>query len=88
MSFIAELKRRNVIRMGVAYLVASWLLLQVVDVLVPLLELPVWVGKLVFLILLVGLIPTLIFSWAYEMTADGLRRESEVVHDRCHDRRA
>ena len=81
MSLFNELKRRNVIRVGVAYLVASWLLLQIVDVLVPLLELPVWVGKLVFLILLVGLIPTLIFSWAYEMTADGLRRESEVEHD-------
>ena len=81
MSFFNELKRRNVIRMGVAYLVASWLLLQIVDVLVPILDLPGWVGKLMFLFLVVGLIPTLIFSWAYEMTPEGLKRDSEVSPD-------
>ncbi|MCH8135544.1 MAG: hypothetical protein IIB77_06170, partial [Proteobacteria bacterium] len=54
LSFFSELKRRNVIRVGVAYLVASWLLLQIVDVLAPILDLPVWVGKLVFLIITVG----------------------------------
>ena len=81
MRFIAELKRRNVIRVGVAYMVASWLLLQIVDVLVPILELPGWVGKLIFLILVLGLIPVLIFSWAYEMTPECLKPESEVSHD-------
>jgi TolB-like protein len=81
MGFFNELKRRNVIRVGVAYLVASWLLLQIVDVLVPILDLPGWVGKFVFLILVVGVVPVLIFSWAYEMTPDGLKPESEVEHD-------
>ena len=81
MSFFAELKRRNVIRVGVAYMVASWLLLQIVDVLVPILDLPGWVGKLVFLILVIGVIPVLIFSWAYEMTPEGLKPESEISHD-------
>ncbi len=81
MSFIAELKRRNVIRVGVAYMVATWLLLQIVDVLVPILDLPDWVGKLVFLILTVGLIPALIISWAFEMTPEGLKRDSEVAPD-------
>jgi TolB-like protein len=81
MSFINELKRRNVIRVGVAYMVAAWLLLQIVDVLVPILELPGWVGKLIFLIMVVGVIPVLIFSWAYEMTPEGLKPESEVEHD-------
>ena len=81
MSLFQELKRRNVIRVGTAYFVASWLLLQIVDVLVPILDLPVWVGKLVFLFLVVGLVPTLIFSWAYEMTPEGLKRDSEVVPD-------
>lgn len=81
MSFFGELKRRNVIRAGVAYMVAAWLLLQVVDVLAPLLELPDWVGKLVFLMLLIGLVPTLIFSWVYELTPDGLKLESEIVGD-------
>ncbi len=81
LSFFSELKRRNVIRVGVAYLVASWLLLQIVDVLAPILDLPVWVGKLVFLIIVVGLIPTLIVSWVYEMTPEGLKRDSEVNPD-------
>jgi len=47
MNFFSELKRRNVIRVGIAYLVAAWLLLQIVDVLAPLLDLPDWVGRLV-----------------------------------------
>ncbi|NOR18566.1 MAG: hypothetical protein GQ538_00580 [Xanthomonadales bacterium] len=81
MKFIAELKRRNVIRVGVAYLVASWLLLQIVDVLVPILDLPGWVGKLMFLMLVIGVVPVLIFSWAYEMTPEGIKPESEVDHD-------
>ena len=81
MSFFSELKRRNVIRVGVAYMVASWLLLQIVDVLVPILDLPGWVGKLVFLMIAVAIVPVLIFSWAYEMTPEGLKPESEVEHD-------
>ncbi|TDJ32233.1 MAG: hypothetical protein E2O56_05665 [Gammaproteobacteria bacterium] len=81
MSLFSELKRRNVIRVAAAYLVASWLLLQIVDVLVPILDLPGWVGKLVFLFIALGFVPVLIFSWAYEMTPEGLRRDSEVAHD-------
>ena len=81
MSLFHELKRRNVIRVGAAYLVAAWLLLQIVDVLAPLLDLPVWVGRLVFLVLLIGLVPTLIFAWVYELTPDGLKLESELAHD-------
>ena len=81
MSFLKELQRRNVIRVGIAYLVGSWLLLQIVDILVPMLGLPGWIGKFVFLMIAVGIIPVLIFSWAYEMTPDGLKPESEVTHD-------
>jgi TolB-like protein len=81
MSLFEELKRRNVIRVGIAYLVAAWLLLQIVDVLAPLLELPEWVGRLVLLILLIGLVPALVFSWVYELTPEGLKRESEVLAD-------
>ena len=81
MTLFEELKRRNVIRVGIAYLVAAWLLLQVVDVLAPLLELPDWVGRLILLILLIGLLPVLIFSWVYELTPDGLKRETEVLGD-------
>lgn len=78
MSFIKELKRRNVIRVGVAYLVACWLLMQVVDVLTPVFELPGWAPKLIFLILAVGFIPVILFAWAFEMTPEGIKRESEV----------
>jgi adenylate cyclase len=81
MSFIDELKRRNVIRVAITYLVASWLLLQIVDVLTTILDLPGTAGKYVFLMLVVGLVPTLIFSWVYEMTPGGLKRDSEVVPD-------
>jgi len=86
MSFIDELKRRNVIRVAIAYLVASWLLLQIVDVLGTILELPGSVGKLVFLMLMVGLVPVLIFSWVYEMTPEGLKRESELVSNQSISR--
>ena len=73
-----ELSRRNVFRVGIAYVVASWVLLQIVDVMTSILELPAWAPKLIFVILAIGLVPAIIFAWAYEMTPDGLKRESEV----------
>lgn len=78
MSLFEELKRRNVFRVGIAYLVASWVLMQIVDVITPILDLPAWAPKLIFVILAIGLVPALIFAWAFEMTADGLKKESEV----------
>lgn len=78
MSFIDELKRRNVFKVAIMYLVASWLLLQIVDVLMGILDLPGSVGKLVLLLLVVGLVPALIFSWVYEMTPEGLKRDAEL----------
>jgi len=77
-----ELKRRNVMRVAIAYAVVSWLILQLADVLVPLLALPEWVGRLVFLLLLVGLPLALFFAWAFELTPDGLKREKDVDHSR------
>lgn len=65
-------------RVGIAYVVAAWLLLQVIDVLMPILELPNWVARLVLLLLAIGFVMALIFSWAYEMTPEGLKRDSEV----------
>lgn len=78
MSLIQELKRRNVIRVGVLYLVATWLLLQLTDVLSSLLPVPESTGSLVFLLLVLGFIPVVIFAWVYEMTPDGLKREVDV----------
>ena len=78
MSFLKELQRRNVIRMALLYIVASWLLLQVTDVLSSLLPVPDWTGSLVFILLAIGFPLVLIFSWIYELTPEGLKREQEV----------
>lgn len=78
MSLFVELKRRNVFRVAAAYVVATWLLLQIVDVLVPILTLPEWVGRLVFLLLVIGFPIALIFAWAFEMTPEGIKKESQV----------
>ena len=81
MSIYRELKRRNVFRVAVGYAVLSWLLLQIADVLTNTIGLPeVW-GKAVLGLLLIGLLPALIFSWVYEMTPEGLKRESEISSD-------
>lgn len=78
MLFIEELKRRNVFRVALAYGVAAWLLLQMADVLVPMLNLPDSAGRFVLLLLVIGFIPALIIAWAFELTPDGLKRESEI----------
>ena len=78
MSFFGELKRRNVFRVGLAYAIASWVILQIVDVVAEILELPVWAPKLILVILAVGFIPALIFAWAYELTPEGLKKEKDV----------
>jgi TolB-like protein len=82
MSLFAELKRRNVIRVAIAYLVLGWLLLQVTDVVVPILELPDWVAKFVLFLLLLGLPLVLFFAWAYELTPEGVKREKDVDRGR------
>jgi adenylate cyclase len=73
-----ELRRRNVFRVGIAYLVASWLLLQIMDVIGPILRLPEEVARYVLFFLAIGFIPALIFAWAFEWTPEGVKRESEV----------
>jgi len=78
LSFFAELGRRNVFRVAFAYVVASWVLLQFVDVISPILELPLWAPKLILVLIAVGLVPALIFAWAFEMTPEGIKKESEV----------
>ncbi len=77
-SVFEELKRRNVFRVGVAYAIVSWVVLQIIDVVSPIFELPVWAPKLVFVILAVGALPALIFAWAFEMTPEGLKKEADV----------
>lgn len=78
MSIFTELARRNVFRVAIAYAIGSWLILQIMDVVTPILGLPDWAPKLVFVIVALGLVPALVISWVYELTPDGIRRESEV----------
>ena len=78
MSLFAELKRRNVIRVAVAYFIVAWLLLQVADTLVPALHLPEWFNSGVALLLILGFPIAIIFAWAFEMTPEGVKREREV----------
>ncbi|MGI9221462.1 MAG: hypothetical protein ACR2QS_10575, partial [Woeseiaceae bacterium] len=79
--FVEEIKRRNVFRVAMAYLVITWLVLQVADTAAPLLRLPDWVSSFVFFILALLFIPTLIFAWAFELTPQGLKRQTEVDRD-------
>ena len=80
-SLFAELKRRNVIRVGVAYLAVAWLVLQASDILSNAFELPPATRRAVFILLCLGLVPVLVFSWVYEFTSEGLKRESEIERD-------
>ena len=78
MSLFHELKRRNVIRVAAAYIFISWLLVQVIGLTASSFEAPLWVMKMIIALLLIGFIPTLMFSWAYELTPEGLKKDSEV----------
>ena len=78
MSFLSELKRRNVIRMAGLYLVGAWLITQVAATLLPVFEAPVWAMKAVIAILAFGFIPSLVFAWIFELTPEGLKRDDEV----------
>jgi len=73
-----EFKRRNVIRVAVAYGVMSWLVLQVADMAVPALHLPEWVNSLIFLLIVLGIVPVLVFAWAFELTPEGIKLQKEV----------
>ena len=78
MNFISELKRRNVIRMAGLYLVGAWLLTQVAATLLPVFEAPGWAMKTIVGILAIGFIPAMVFAWVFELTPDGLKRDSEI----------
>src|SRR5438477_2938443 len=77
-SFFAELKRRNVIRFAGLYLVGSWLLVQVASTVLPMFGAPDWLPRSVVILLAIGFLPALIFSWVFEMTPEGLKRDEDV----------
>ncbi len=79
MSFFSELQRRNVIRMAGLYLVVAWLTVQLAEILLPLFGVPAWVLTAIAMTLALGLVPALVFSWVYELTPQGVKRESEIA---------
>ena len=78
MSLIAELKRRNVFRVAVAYLALGWIVTEVTATVAPMLHLPQWVGPVILWIGVIGFPFVVMFSWIYELTPEGLKRETEI----------
>jgi len=77
-NFFSELKRRNVIRFAGLYLVGAWLLVQVAGTVLPMFGAPEWLPRSIVLLLAIGFLPALIFSWVFEMTPQGLQRDEDV----------
>ena len=77
-NFFAELKRRNVIRFAGLYLVGSWLLVQVASTVLPMFGAPDWLPRSIVILLSIGFVPALIFSWVFELTPQGLKRDEDV----------
>ena len=75
---LAELRRRNVIRVAVGYAAAAWLLLQIVTTTLPAFDAPGWITRAVIIALIIGFPVALTLAWVFELTADGLQRDSEV----------
>src|SRR6266699_5334947 len=82
LNFFSELKRRNVYKVAVAYIVVAWLLIQAASILFPTFEAPPWVMKVFVTIIILGFPVALVFSWAFEITPEGIKRESEVEPDK------
>ena len=85
-NFFAELKRRNVYKVAVAYAVASWLIIQIATQVFPFFEIPNWAVRLVVIVLICGFPVALIFSWAFEITPEGIKRESEIEENKSTTR--
>src|SRR6266487_586113 len=80
-NLFAELKRRNVYKVAIAYAVVAWLLIQAASIFLPAFNAPQWAMQIVILIVVVGFPIALAFSWAFEITPEGIKRESEVQAD-------
>ena len=79
--YFDELKRRNVFRVGAAYAGVGWLAIEVVDTLAPRMAMPEWVPGFVILLVMIGFPIALLFSWAFEMTPEGLKKTADVDTD-------
>jgi TolB-like protein/Tfp pilus assembly protein PilF len=79
--FLAELRRRNVYKAGVAYAVVAWIALQAASFLLPSFGAPAWVFRVLVLLVVLGFVLALVFAWAFELTPEGLKRTHEVPHE-------
>src|SRR5436309_3562153 len=86
-NFFAELKRRNVYKVAVAYAVVAWLLMQAASILFPAFDAPPWVMKIFIIVVIFGFPVALIFSWAFEITPEGFKLESEIEPNKSIKRR-
>ena len=77
-SFFAELKRRNVYKVAVAYAIVGWLSIQIATQVFPFLEIPNWVVRLVIVAVAIGFPIALVIAWAFELTPEGLKRTEDV----------
>ncbi|MFN2150564.1 MAG: tetratricopeptide repeat protein, partial [Anaerolineales bacterium] len=78
MSFLNELKRRNVLRVGAAYTVVAWLLIQVAETIFPLFGFDDTPARIVVIVMAIGFCPALILAWVFEFTPGGLKRETDI----------
>ena len=85
--FFEEIKRRSVIRVAGLYMTGCWLLLQIADTVLPMLDAPGWVARTLLLVLLIGFIPALALAWAFEWTPAGLVRDGDVTRDHAANAR-
>ncbi len=86
-NFFAELKRRNVYKVAVAYAVVSWLLIQAASIFLPAFDAPPWVMKIFIIVIIFGFPVALILSWAFEITPEGIKLESEIEPNKSIARR-
>jgi len=78
LSFFSELKRRNVFRVGMAYIITAWLIAQVAELAADSFLAPDWVMKMIITVLMLGFLVSLVLAWAFELTTAGLRRETGI----------
>jgi adenylate cyclase len=77
-NFFAELKRRNVYKVAIAYAVVAWLLIQVATQVFPFFEIPNWGVRLIVLFIVIGFPIALVLAWAFELTPEGIKRTEDV----------
>src|SRR6266487_194316 len=87
-NFFAELKRRNVYKVAIAYAVVAWLLMQIATQVFPFLEIPNWAIRLVVLLLVIGFPVAMILAWAFELTPEGIKRAEDVDLTKSNTRRS